>query len=216
MPTYTQSPYINHYSYAGATLSNALLQSNSAMWRWSGHSKRPSFGFIRVLRITSFCCVIGAHSCNFIRLCFVPLCNSFRRLEFSQSFNHYNRTSSSARQLGIKFHSASGFGSRVTSPCRCQVQSIFRVIAISFSWVQLVRCTSTYVINIVPVRSSRLPAVVQCIQPPTLHVNLFAIYTTLFITFRSSYNVLSCHTMLAGATWGIKCDKQALPLRPVF
>jgi hypothetical protein len=35
------------------------------------------------------------------------------------------------------------------------------------------------------------------IQPPTLHVNFLLFTTTLFITFRSSYNVLRYHTMLA-------------------
>jgi hypothetical protein len=149
------------------------------MWRWSGHSRLPSF--VRIfLRI-------------FFQSCFFrPLCDSFV-VGWSSLFQSYviiELPTSSA---------SSSIGSRVTSPCRCQVQSVI----------------------FAPLRTSLslgLPdrLLQQCIQLQTLHVNLFAIYYYVFITFRSSYNVLSCHTMLAGALWGIKCDKEALPLRPVF
>jgi hypothetical protein len=122
-----------------------------------------------------------------------------RRLEFSFKFNCMSSLSCLLARHQVSI------GSRVTSPCRCQVQSIFRVNAISsFHGIQLrtsSRCTKRWYL---PVASRLLQL---CIQLQTLHVNLFAIYTTLFITFRSSYNVLCCHTMLAGALWGIKCDK---------
>jgi hypothetical protein len=147
------------------------------------------------LHSDSFVLWRSCHSCNFIRSCFVGW----------SSLNSIVR------------HHSNSIGSRVTSPCRCQVQSIFRVNAISSRGIQLVlfaplrtssRCTKPWYL---PVASQ-----LQCIELSTSQVNLFAIYTTLFITFRSSYIVLCYHTMLAGALWGIKCDKQALPLRPVF
>jgi hypothetical protein len=108
----------------------------------------------------------------------------------------FNRTSSSV-PLGIKFQSFIRFTGDQSVPVS--------------SFNESVRRTSTYVI--ITVYQAVLQ---QCIQPVTSDVNIFAIYHYIFITFRSSYNVLCYHTMLAGATWGIKCDKQALPLRPVF
>jgi hypothetical protein len=145
------------------------------MWRWSGHSRLPSF-----LRIHSY-----LQSCyyvirifhvrlNFSFMCVVRALLQFHswRLEFSQ----------------IKFHSFQVYRARVTRPWDSSSSSI--------------GASHLYI------RHYGVPS--RGIQPPTLHVNLFAIYHYIFITLRSSYNVLSYHTMLAGATWGIKCDKQAL------
>jgi hypothetical protein len=114
-----------------ASLTNTLLRSKgAAMWNWSGHSKRPSFGSSIVLFRS-----LVRHRCVLLQFHLCRLCDSFRSCAslFVVGWSSFNRTSSSGVALGIKLQS---FGSRVTSPCRCQVQ------------VQSVRRTSTTYVTI--------------------------------------------------------------------
>jgi hypothetical protein len=175
-----------------ASLTNTLLRSNGAMWHWSGHCR----SFIRIIQscssIVLLRCVI-AHSCNFrCATHFVHV----RRLEFSQSVIFAPLSYVIQIQIFNRL-TVTSRGSYLLRPLRS-------ILFVGFKYVRH--------------QSLGLPdRLQQCIQPATSDVNFFLLFTTtLFITFRSSYNVLCYHTMLAGATWGIKCDKQALPLRPVF
>jgi hypothetical protein len=146
----------------------------------------PSFGFIRIIQS----CFVGCATHSFSFVSVVRLI-SFMCVGWS-SLNHsyviqIQISSSIYRARGTRPWDSSSIGDLRTS--------IVRHIASVYQTGLLLQ---------------------QCIQPATSDVNIFAIYHYIFITIRSSYNVLCYHTMLAGALWGIKCDKQALPLRPVF
>jgi hypothetical protein len=129
------------------------------MWRWSGHSKRPSFGS----SIVSFMCD---------SIFFVHVFRSFVGWSSFFNFQSYVIERSARHQVPLR----DPFGSRVTSPCRCQVQShlsrSLRSIGASHLYV---RHRSVYQTGLL---------LQQCIQPATSDVNIFAIYHYIFYHFQ--------------------------------
>jgi hypothetical protein len=182
-----------------ASLSNTLMWSNGAMWCWSGHcdSFLHSCIFICIIQSChSFVLwvlnhiVLLCHSCgNCPTLVIFPLCGSFHSFMLvgalsilCTSFIQISISSRWPVGAGVKFN------------------HIFRVHCdLSPHGIHSIGASHLYVPHrsIVPVRSSAYQASTVCIQLPTSpHTIFLHFYIIIFITFRSSYNLLCCQTLL--------------------